>query len=473
VRTRQHTTRLGRIGLALGLLSASLAFGGSGSANAAGTLTPPVFGAPVHVDDACPGAEPSLKIGPDGTLWITAPNGPGLATGAPAPHSCVLGDLVWSSSDHGSTWALHTTPEPILSGGDADVWVSPQGQIFVGGLDAASLVAPACISVAASVDNAGTAFNTQPLMCGASSAILDDREWLVTTNGGADLWNAFGSSGDIYVEHAKVLPAGTIVPDQAPIQLTTTNSGPDAYLWPGYLTADQQTGDVYVTWNTNGDDVHDASTVDKLVVARVHPDGSVTRAEIPAAGDTFDSFTGIDIDRQGNLYLVWNERRGTSRTDTLISYSRDHGTTWSTPLVVNSQPVQTTVFPWVAAGDAGRVDVAYYGTTTGGFSPERVPATAQWDVYVAQSLNLFSTDPLDPPTFSEVKATPASMHRSGICTSGTGCGTADRDLLDYFMIDVDSNGMAAIAYAEDGSTATAQIRFLRQTGGSSVFAPPA
>ena len=61
------------------------------------------------------------------------------------------------------------------------------------------------------------------------------------------------------------------------------------------------------------------------------------------------------------------------------------------------------------------------------------------------------------------------MHVGGICTSGTGCGTSDRDLLDYFMVDVNKQGYAAIAYAEDDNTSTAQIRFLGQTRGPSVF----
>jgi hypothetical protein len=121
----------------------------------------------------------------------------------------------------------------------------------------------------------------------------------------------------------------------------------------------------------------------------------------------------------------------------------------------------------VEAGDAGRVDVVWYGTTTPGLSPQDVPAGTTWDVYMAQSMNLFS----NKPTFKQVKVTPSPMHVGGICTSGTGCGSSDRDLLDYFMVDIDSRGFANIAYAEDGATAVAEIRFVGQTGGPGVFAP--
>jgi hypothetical protein len=446
------------------MLTATVAVGGL--TNAANAVAPaPVFGAPVHVDDGFTGvAEPSLKVGPNDTYWISAPNGPGAVLGDPI-HQGVTGDLVWSSADHGQTWQLHTTPEPILDGFDADVYVAKDGQIFAAGLYIG------CVAVAASIDTAGTAFNNQPLACG--SAVDDDREWLASA--GPNLYVTFGSDAgtspgfDIYLEHATLTPGGGVIPDANPVKLTDVDTGPDAYQWPGYLAADQTTGDVYVTWNTTG---ADDGTGDKVVVARRHPDGTITKTEIPAEGDTFDSFTAIDLDSAGNLYVAWNERRGGTRTDTLISYSTDHGATFSTPMVVNSTSIPTTVFPWVAAGDPGMVDVAYYGTTSTGPSPQEVGGGTKWDVYVAQSLNLFSTDPLDPPTFTEVKATPASMHTGGICTSGTGCGSSDRDLLDYFMIDVDSRGYAAIAYAEDGNTTSATIRFIGQTGGSSVYATP-
>ena len=434
------------------------------------TATPPVFGAPVHVDDDFPAAEPSLKVGPDDTYWITAPNFPGAVLGDPI-HQGITGDLVWSSTDHGQTWTLHTTPDPILGGLDADVFVDPTtAQVFVSGLWIG------CFSVAASLDTAGSAFNDQPLACG--SQVGDDRQW-ITTVAGTDLYGAFGSDpfccpADIYLQHATILPGGALIPDPAPIKLSDTNTGPDAYQWPGYLAADQTTGDVYVTWNTQGDEKNGVN--DKVVIARIQPDGTVTKAEIPTTGDTFDSFTAVDLDTAGNLYVVWNERHGGNRTDTMLSYSSDHGTRWAAPIVVNSASVPTTVFPWVAAGDPGRVDVVYYGSTSPAPSPQETPADATWDVYMAQSLNVLSTSTKkggrrpSAPTFLEVKATPSPMHVGGICTSGTDCGSSDRDLLDYFMVDVDSRGYAAIAYAEDGDTTTAQIRFLGQIGGPGLYA---
>jgi hypothetical protein len=423
------------------------------NANASITSKKPVFGAPVHVNDAFPAAEPSLKVGPDGTIWISAPNFPGAVVGDPVNQG-PTGDLVWSSKDQGATFQLHTTPEPILSGLDADILVGNDGTVYVSGLYLG------CISTAASIDTAGTAFNDNPLVCGQ---VNDDREWLATV-GNTDLYQAFGSNGDIYLEHAKILPAGTLVPDPQATKLSTVAAGPDAYQWPGYVVADQTTGDVYVAWNTQGPA---SGAPDSIVIARRHPDGTVTRAVIPAPGDTFDSFVGLSLDSAGNIYAAWNERHGGTRTDTMLSWSKNQGATWAKPVVVNSATTPTTVFPWVRAGDPGRVDVVWYGSTTPGASPQDLPASSTWNVYMAQSLNLFKPR----RTFTTVKVTPSPMHVGGICTSGTACGTSDRDLLDYFMVDVDRRGMASIAYAEDDNTSTAQIRYAGQTGGPGLFVP--
>jgi ABC-2 type transport system ATP-binding protein len=85
-----------------------------------------------------------------------------------------------------------------------------------------------------------------------------------------------------------------------------------------------------------------------------------------ARGDAFGSFVAIDHGVDGALYAVWSERHPAVReTWTMLAASRDGGTTWDSPVHVDSTP-RTTVFPWVTAGDAGRVAVSYYGTDSTG-----------------------------------------------------------------------------------------------------------
>jgi hypothetical protein len=105
-------------------------------------------------------------------------------------------------------------------------------------------------------------------------------------------------------------------------------------------------------------------------------------------------------------------------------------------------------------------------------SPETVPESSKWRVYMAQSLNALTSK----PTFKESAAT-GYMHQGSICTSGTGCASGTRDLLDFFQVDVDAGGFANIAYTDnlngppDGSDPHQElVSFVRQQGGQTLYA---
>jgi hypothetical protein len=203
--------------------------------------------------------------------------------------------------------------------------------------------------------------------------------------------------------------------------------------------------------------------------ADVHP--FVAAANRP---DTFDSFTVVAVDRAGNVYSAWSERhRAERRTDVMLAVSTDRGAHWSRPVRVSRAPA-TSTFPWLVAGSGGRVDVVYYGTTANGASPEKVADSALWRVYLAQSVNATAASPV----FREAAATP-TIHRGSICTSGTGCASGTRDLLDFFQVDVMRSGMAVITYADDLHTPKDPdssdphqewVTFVKQTGGPALFA---
>jgi hypothetical protein len=78
------------------------------------------------------------------------------------------------------------------------------------------------------------------------------------------------------------------------------------------------------------------------------------------------NFTSLAIDRAGNLYIVWEQApmNGDIAGDTslMYAYSRNEGTTWSTPIEVPTG-LANNVFAWAAAGSDGRVDIAWYGTS--------------------------------------------------------------------------------------------------------------
>ena len=164
-------------------------------------------------------------------------------------------------------------------------------------------------------------------------------------------------------------------------------------------------------------------------------------------------------------YVTWSERHpAQQQTWTMLSMSRDQGRTWSAPAKVQRAP-STTVFPWVTAGDAGRIAVSYYGTAAGGNSPQTVTPSALWSVYSS-----FSTD--YGRSFSEYRTTGA-MQKGPICTSGTGCSTGSRNLLDFFETDLDPQGCLVTAYADNNTgTSGAIVSYVRQTAGAGLRSAP-
>jgi hypothetical protein len=136
---------------------------------------------------------------------------------------------------------------------------------------------------------------------------------------------------------------------------------------------------------------------------------------------------------------------------------------------------ETCVFPWVAAGDDGRVDIVYYKTTTPG-DPNRVPATGpnapDWHVYMAQSLNASAREPV----FTVSQVSDHVIHRGQIGTGGllgqvTG---ADRSLADFFEVNVGPDGLAAVIFSDNGTSGStpSHATFARQSTGPLLRANP-
>ena len=134
-------------------------------------------------------------------------------------------------------------------------------------------------------------------------------------------------------------------------------------------------------------------------------------------------FVNVSIDRKGNIYVVYTDDH-----NMYYSYSRNQGSTWHGPYRINVSPANTAIFPWSVAGDAGKIDIVYYGTAyyRSGTTPDNYPATAAWHVYMAQNTNVFA----NPTGFVQQVASPVN-HYGGVCESGISC-TGNRDLYDDF-----------------------------------------
>jgi hypothetical protein len=123
----------------------------------------------------------------------------------------------------------------------------------------------------------------------------------------------------------------------------------------------------------------------------------------------------------------------------------------------------TTVYPWVTAGDAGRLVVSYYGTPGRGNSPQTVPSASRWQVWSS-----FSTD--GGRSFVEY-ATTGTMQKGPICTGGTACTASSRNLLDFFETAADPQGCLVTAFADNSAGGEgAYVSYVRQTGGPGLRA---
>jgi hypothetical protein len=431
------------------------------------------FSKPLHVDanTAEMTGEPSIAVAPNGDEFIVAPDGPGVRLPSALGGTGSGGSLVWRSKDNGRTWTFLGSYDVPTGGGDSDITITPDGTLYGSGL---SYVA--CSTVSRSTDDGGT-WLPDPLAGCGQFPLLNDRQW-VAHDGNDTVYTSIGDT----VDHAIDLVRSTVTnPIVVPSQTMVLSKQPN-YQWPGTTQVDQRNGTVYTVWNTEGapNDCDGASgsgackptaastKQPDLIQVSVLPRGSSSPPTPVVVArrtfDTFDSFVSDDVDSAGNVYVVWSERHpAVHQTWSMLSVSRNGGKTWSRPVKVNAAP-RTTTFPWVTAGDDGRIAVSYYGTPATGKSPQTVGKQAPWYVYSS-----FSTD--GGRSFQEYRTT-GVMNAGPICTSGTGCPGGSRNVLDFFETAMDGRGCLVTSYADntvDPSTG-AVVSYVRQTSGPGLRA---
>jgi hypothetical protein len=149
---------------------------------------------------------------------------------------------------------------------------------------------------------------------------------------------------------------------------------------------------------------------------------------------------------------------------------------------VNRDRVETTVMPWLVAGDKGRVAVAFFGTESIG-NPDSGSFKASWYPYVGMSVNALSKN----PSWYQTRASSHPFHYGSICLAGLNCDlpsladptgkAGDRSLADYFAMDISpKTGRLHIVYGAAakkptdvaGHLSTATV--VTQETGPSLFA---
>jgi hypothetical protein len=394
------------------------------------------------------GAEPGVAVGPGDVVYVGAP-----------------GRSLYRSDDAGATWkGLGTeycldelqdwsrTSCPAASydpgkdgAGDMSILVGPDGTLYHLGL--AGLAGP--VPFQTSTDK-GESFAPAVDISGGVSA---DRQWLVRD--GAGVLHATWRSADI-VERSS-LDGGA---SWSPLHHVEPAGG------AGPMASDASGGTLYVAVDAGG-----------TIVVAVSHDGGATWTDHAAASVPDDAygFPIVAVDAAGTAYLVFSHDpripgggwpgHPVGTPSVFVATSRDEGLHWSAPVAV-SPPGVPAVFPWIVAGSAGRIAVAWYEgqlPTPG----ERVPNL--WHVAVALSLDADQA----APAFEEVDASGGINHAGAICTWGIGCTASggDRSMLDFFEMRLLSDGHPVLAFAGDTPAyqAFVSIYATRMVSGPSLY----
>jgi len=499
----------------------------------------PTFGHPIISGIGGNGFEQDIRLDPSDPNRVYT-SSPGSLS---SDHS-----WIWHSRDGGKTFKWVTSGTPLTGkaavcagGGDTELGVDSAGHLYFADLTLVNF------STARS-DNGGDSFicsNT-----GVPDTVVD-RQWYATdgdpTNGGSIyLVNDDPGVGGMACPNPNELVMYRSPAAAAPGTTGGIEFGPPNRITPptscdeGIMGNDEVSPVATTTGQPNGSGgfvtlptavkhiyvIHDDSALHQIRLGRCFPvafgapmanvsDPSglnctdILVRELGATGvKTGGDFPTLAIDKAGNLYTVWEQApidtngNITGDTELRYSFSTDEGNTWSTPIKIDTSgssagTLHNNVFAWIAAGDDGRVDIVWYGTT--GLSDPNNDATLPgqhgcgqnatnppppqmgknvngpdactsciWSLWMVQSLNAHDA----APTFTApILASEHHVHRGTIQTLiGGQCG--DRTLGDFLQVRMGADGGAQISYADSNNVVegtTPHGIYVRQNGGSGLL----
>jgi hypothetical protein len=139
----------------------------------------------------------------------------------------------------------------------------------------------------------------------------------------------------------------------------------------------------------------------------------------------------VAVDRKGNIYYMWVAR------DRLpyLSISKDHGKSWSKPMMVGAPGVTEANLPSldVGLGGTGKVAMVYYGSENSRFPKckrdctDKDYAKTTWNGYMAVTSNALDKNPIFYSTTVNEKSDPLKRKT---------CGPGRCDTVVYDFIDV-------------------------------------
>ncbi len=390
-------------------------------------LDPPTafsFAAPQVLGTVTSGAEPSIAAAADGTLYVTTP----LA--------------LWRSDDGGTSWQGIGTPscvagglpvcpvedapapETLRGGGDADLWVAPDGRVHWLGLFDGDNAIPYQVS-----EDRGETWSDVVDLAGEDDG---DREWITGRADGTlfAAWRNFPAEGDAKIRVSRSWDGGATWEGPFDVADDTRQGG---------VAVDPSSDALALAYDMNG----------PLWVAHSFDNGttweSVQVTDGPRLGHVFPVAA---FDTNGTLYVI-DARDMTAdpvadaggrpyeHPNLYLWASHDKGLTFTGPTQVNP-PGTTAWFPWIAAGGPGRIALTWYQNDEG------YPRGVGGDVYAMAAVSLDADYP--EPRFAVARMGPEPVHTGPECRETPQC---TRSLLDFFEVAIDPQGRVVSAWAQD------------------------
>jgi predicted small lipoprotein YifL len=181
-----------------------------------------------------------------------------------------------------------------------------------------------------------------------------------------------------------------------------------------------------------------------LYAARSEDNGltwSVVRINTEVGRGVFDP--DMASDKAGNTYAVFMAGAKGNHSTYLVA-STDDGKTWGKAVRVSPQGLNTTIFPVVVAGDAGRLWIAYYATSDTSAHPNNAADTTKWFLYATHVTDAQTAS----PNMTTFLLDPHPVQIGRICTGGISCDS-NRNLLEFIDASIDpKTGRLWIVYTD-------------------------
>ncbi len=445
---RRRTALLAATILAAGVPVASTALGAGPVCGSEVKAPKLAFGPKVFIDTVRPGGEPVSVVAQDGSLSVSAHGGTTHIYKDPAAVGAGAGDvgstytnqtLNWRSTDNGKTWKYiglagqgagpHTATSTGFS--DPDFAIDAGGRIYNTEIDLAN------VAVFSSGDDGQTYSRGNP------EVTSGDRPWLTA-----------GKKDEVYlyVNTFKQIFRSSDGGITWLLQSQSNNAGPNAKMF-----IDPK--------NPNG------------LIGPHNPQGMTISADQGKTwkaydgaqlGKTVDFFGAVAVDKAGNVYRAAaggyggpGDKRVEGGEVTFNAFDRKK-MAWGEPVTLPA-PAGEMLWPWVVAGDDGKVAVAWLQRTAKdprAFSM-MVGATTNAHGTTVRCAN--GRTQFVPSRWTVVNASHGPVHRGDICLDGTTCNASpdfpsgDRRLGDFYTINYDKDGKLFVAGADTTRLASGEV----------------